>query len=167
MIDAKCCDKGTRIKMLSKNVHAAGLVESYMRVLGIDSRLVPILHINSLHNLSWKYSFKCRLWRTQDLHPKLFLQCYWVRLWTIFFLSSQFFLGYLVKLDVANIVAEFNNVFHCLLHLTESERLASVLIIVKVWLTAHWNSYSISFSKFHGNEYFHRPRQEITVDTGD
>jgi hypothetical protein len=44
--------------MLSKNMHAAGLVESYMRELGIDSRLVLMLRINPLHNLSLKYNFK-------------------------------------------------------------------------------------------------------------
>jgi hypothetical protein len=45
-------------KIVSKNVHAAGLVESYMRELGIDSRLVLMLRINPLQNLSLKYSFK-------------------------------------------------------------------------------------------------------------
>jgi hypothetical protein len=51
-------ERGTWKKMVSKNVHAAGLVESYMRELGIDSRFVLMLRINLLHNLSLKYSFK-------------------------------------------------------------------------------------------------------------
>jgi hypothetical protein len=101
-------------KKLRKNVNAAGLVESYMRELGIDPRIVLMLRINPLHNLSLKYSFKAG-YGEQRIHVPNFIVTLQRRLLSYFssFTSSLYF-GYLVKLALSNIVKEFNIVLQFL-----------------------------------------------------
>lgn len=98
-------------------MHAAGLVESYMRGLGIDSRLDLMLRIDQLQNLSTKNSFKSGC----DEH-RIKIQTLWaclqIRLMLYFtFFPPSLYLGYIVKLDLANTVAQLNSALRFLCYL--------------------------------------------------